>query len=101
MKLNDPKVVQEVAAAFAGYDIALGRNDVAALNDYFLNSPSTIRYGIAENLYGFAEIEAYRGGVAPPGAPPRRERTVITTFGDDFATVSTLSRPPNPAKTGR
>ena len=92
MTMNDPSVVREIEAAFAGYDRALGANDVAALNGYFHDSPATVRYGIAENLYGFAEISAYRAGVAPPSGPPKRERTVITTFGNDFATVATLSR---------
>src|SRR4051794_6015597 len=46
MTMNDPNVVREIEAAFAGYDRALGANDVAALNGYFFDSPSTIRYGI-------------------------------------------------------
>ena len=98
MTMNDPSVVREIEAAFAGYDRALGANDVAALNGYFHDSPATVRYGIAENLYGFAEISAYRAGVAPPSGPPKRERTVITTFGKDFATVATLSRARAPGK---
>jgi hypothetical protein len=101
MAINDPNVVREIEAAFAGYDRALGANDVAALNGYFYDSPATIRYGIAENLYGHAEISAFRSGVAAPGGPPKRERTVITTYGNDFATVSTLSRPRQPGKIGR
>jgi hypothetical protein len=100
MVINDPKVVGEIEAAFAAYDRALGANDVAALGGFFFDSPFTIRYGNAENLYGFAEIQAYRSGVAA-GAAPKRERTVITTFGNDFATVSTLSRRPQAGKVGR
>jgi hypothetical protein len=101
MTMNDPNVVREIEAAFAGYDRALGANDVAALNGYFFDSPSTIRYGIAENLYGHAEISAYRSGVPATGAPPKRVRTVITTYGNDFATVSTLSRPRQAGRIGR
>ena len=101
MIMNDPKVVREIEAEFAGYDRALGANDVAALNGYFHDSAATIRYGIAENLYGHAEISAFRSAVAAPGGPPRRERTVITTYGNDFATVATLSRPRQPGKVGR
>lgn len=99
--INDPNVVREIEAAFAGYDRALGANDVVALNGYFFNSPVTIRFGNGENLYGFAEIQAYRASVVASGVGPKRERTVITTYGNDFATVSTLSRPQRPGKIGR
>jgi len=100
MAINLPEVVEEIAAAFAGYDRALGANDVAALNGYFYDSPHTVRYGNAENLYGFAEIAAYRASVSS-ATPPQRERTVITTYGRDFATVATLSRRPGGKKIGR
>jgi len=90
MVINDPSVVREIEAEFAGYDRALGNNDVAALNGFFFDSPFTIRYGIAENLYGHAEIQAFRSAVVASGVGPKRERTVITTYGNDFATVSTL-----------
>ena len=93
MVINDPSVVREIEAEFAGYDRALASNDVAALNGFFFDSPFTIRYGIAENLYGHAEIQAFRSAVVASGAGPKRERTVITTYGNDFATVSTLPAP--------
>jgi hypothetical protein len=88
MVINDPKVVEEITAEFAAYDRALGDNDVAALNRFFFDSPFTIRYGNAENLYGYSEIRAYRGTVVGSGVGPKRERTVITTYGSDFATVT-------------
>jgi hypothetical protein len=101
MVINDPSVVEEIEAEFAGYDRALASNDVAALNGFFFESPFTIRYGIAENLYGHAEIQAFRSSVVASGVGPKRERTVITTYGSDFATVSTLSRRPQAGKVGR
>jgi hypothetical protein len=79
MVINDPSVVREIEAESAGYDRALGNNDVAALNGFFFDSPLTIRYGIAENLYGYPEIQAFRSAVVASGVGPRRERTVITT----------------------
>ncbi len=100
MIVNDPENVREVADAFAAYDRALLRNDVAALNGFFFDSPLTVRYGNAENLYGHAEIAAYRSAVSS-GPALRRERTVIATYGKDFATVSTLSRRPQSGKVGR
>ena len=88
MVINDPKVVEEITAEFAAYDRALGDNDVAALNRFFFDSPFTIRYGNAENLYGHAEIQAFRSSVVASGVGPKRERTVITTYGNDFATAN-------------
>jgi hypothetical protein len=101
LKINDPDVVREVASCFAGYNQALGANDVGALNGYFFDSPATVRFGHAENLYGYDEIAAYRGQVVATGIAPKRERTVITTYGSDFATVATLTRLPRPGKIGR
>jgi hypothetical protein len=99
LTINDPNVVREVAAEFTRYDQALASNNVEALNGFFFNSPLTVRYGNAENLYGFQEIAAYRSGVSSRTAP-KRERTVITSYGNDYATVSTLSRS-RPGKIGR
>ena len=101
LTINDSRVVKELEAEFAGYDRALRANDVAALNNYFFDSPTTIRYGNAENLYGYAEIQSYRSAVVPTAAGVQRERTVITTYGNDFATVATLSRRPDANKIGR
>jgi ketosteroid isomerase-like protein len=101
MIINDAAVVKEIEAKFAAYNRAIGENDVAALNAFFFDSPTTVRFGNAENLYGHAEIAAYRATVAPPGAGPKRERTVITAYGKDFATVATLTRLSRPGKIGR
>ncbi|MEA2977200.1 MAG: hypothetical protein QOF19_2720 [Alphaproteobacteria bacterium] len=65
--INDPTVVREIEEQFAGYDAALMKNDLAALNGSFFDSATTVRYGNAENLYGFSEIQAYRSAV-PTGA---------------------------------
>jgi hypothetical protein len=98
--INDPKVVSEIEEQFAGYDRALTSNDLQALNGYFFDSPTTVRYGNGENLYGFSEIRAYRSSV-PAGVTIKRERTVITSYGNDFATVATLSRVSQPGRIGR
>lgn len=92
MRINDPAVKAEVEAAFARYEAALTSNDVGTLDAMFLDDPRTIRYGITENLYGYAEIKAFRGARSPAGLARTVERTVITTYGDDFATASTLFR---------
>lgn len=92
MELNRPDVVEEVRAVFADYERALVANDVAVLDMYFLARPETVRFGIAENLFGSEEIAAHRRRGPLAGPDRRLLRTVITTFGDSFATVSTLFR---------
>jgi hypothetical protein len=102
MDVNIPEIVAEVTAAFERYEAALIANDVATLDELFWSSPQTIRYGIGENLYGTAEILAFRTGRSPAGLARTLSRTVITTFGRDAATASTLfERPGAPGRIGR
>jgi hypothetical protein len=102
MDINLPAVKAEVEAAFALYEKALMSNDVDTLQSLFWNSPHTIRYGIAENLYGYDEIGAFRAARSPVGLMRITSRTVITTYGNDFATASTLfHRETTPGKIGR
>ena len=101
-ELNIPDVKAEVEAAFARYEKALNENDIAVLDDLFWESPLTIRYGIAENLYGKKEINGFRSGRSPVGLSRNISRTVITTYGHDFATAMTLfSRASAAGKIGR
>jgi hypothetical protein len=92
MDINIPDVKAEVEEAFAVYEKALTTNDVEMLDRLFLDSPHTIRYGAAENLYGYAEIAAFRAGRSPVGLERTLDRTVITTYGRDMATAWTLFR---------
>lgn len=102
MKINDPTVLAEVEAAFATYEKALTTNDVAVLDTLFRDAPETLRYGLAENLYGYAEIAAFRAARSPVGVMREIYRTVITTYGDSFATANTLYRRESiPGKIGR
>lgn len=102
MDIDLPDVVAEVSAAFERYEAALTSNDVAVLGELFRVDPRTIRYGIGENLYGHAEIQAFRGARSPVGLMRRLERTVITAYGRDSAVASTLFyRDAVPGKVGR
>ena len=102
MEIDLPEVVAEVRAAFDRYEKALITNDLAVLNTIFREAPQTIRYGIAENLYGYGEIKAFRGARAPVGLMRAISRTVITTYGRDHAVASTLFRRETvPGKVGR
>jgi hypothetical protein len=90
MQINDPSVIAEVEAIFAAYEQALVANDVATLDALFWQDGRTIRYGIAEALYGYDAIATFRAARPASGLARRLDRTVITTYGRDFATVSTL-----------
>jgi hypothetical protein len=79
--INRADVLQEVTEQFYRYEQALVTNDLATLDELFWNSPSTVRFGDGQNLYGHAEISAFRQ--ARPA-----DRVVITSFGADAATAS-------------
>jgi hypothetical protein len=89
MPVNDPKVVAEVTAAFQEYERALTANDAPTLTALFWKSPLTLRFGIAENLYGHDAITAFRQG--RPNVDLRRTlaNTLVTTYGSYFATANT------------
>ena len=88
LEINIPEVHAEVAAVFARYEEALVSNQRAVLDELFWNSPHTLRYGFSENHYGHADIRAFRASL-PVQSPPRELlRTVITTYGRDFATAN-------------
>jgi 1-carboxybiuret hydrolase subunit AtzH-like protein len=102
MEIDLPEVVAEVRAAFDCYEKALVSNDVATLDVLFHDDAHTIRYGGAENLYGYAEIIAFRAARSSAGLARTLSRTVISTYGQDFAVASTLyDRPSFPGKVGR
>lgn len=102
MILNDPATLAEVEAVFARYERALIANDLATLDALFLDSPATVRYGTAENLYGIEAIRAFRQARSAQGLARRLTKTVITTYGSDFATASTLfHRDSAPGRIGR
>lgn len=101
MKVNISRTAKEVTEAFERYEKALNDNDVAVLNELFWDSPHTVRYGIAEQLYGHAEIAGFRAARDPAGLRRELTRVAITTFGEDFATASCEFRRLSNGRTGR
>ncbi|MGJ7503602.1 oxalurate catabolism protein HpxZ [Variovorax sp. ZT5P49] len=100
-EINIPDVLAEVQAVFARYEAALVGNDRAVLDELFWNSPHTLRYGFSENHYGHADISVFRASL-PLQSPPRELlRTVITTYGRDFATANVEFRREGSRQTGR
>jgi 1-carboxybiuret hydrolase subunit AtzH-like protein len=102
MIVNDLLIQAEVEAEFAAYERALVENDVAALDNFFLYSEHAIRYGATENLYGAAEIKAFRAARSAVGLARKLEKTRIVAYGHDLAVAATLFRRDNaPDKIGR
>jgi hypothetical protein len=98
VEINRPEVLAEVSAVFERYEQALVSNDVAALGELFWNDPRVLRYGPAENLYGYEQIAGFRAARSPANLARTIVRKVITTFGTDFATANVeFLRPPSPA----
>ena len=101
LAINLPDVLAEVSVQFARYERALTGNDVAVLDELFWNSPHTLRYGAGENLYGYDEIARFRAERPSQGLEREVLRTVITTYGRDFATANIEFRRTGSARAGR
>jgi Protein of unknown function (DUF3225) len=101
MDINLPDVLAEVTTVFERYERALITNDVTVLDELFWNNPLTLRYGVGENLYSYAEIAAFRASRPSAGLARQLLNTVITTYGRDFATANTEFRREGGNKTGR
>ena len=89
MDINLPGPHAELSAAFVRYEDALVHNRTDVLDELFWPSPHTVRYGVAENLYGIEAIRAYRAARSPVGLARRLQNTTVTTYGHDFGTAMT------------
>jgi Protein of unknown function (DUF3225) len=88
MQVNHPAVVAELQALYPHYESALVNNDAEALTAFFWNSPLARRFGITENLYGFAEIASFRKGRSPVNLGRTIRRLDIVTFGQDHGEIT-------------
>lgn len=100
-QINIPEVLAEVVAQFARYEKAVTSNDVEVLDELFWNSPHTLRYGATENLYGYATIQAFRAGRPSQGLERVILKTVVTTYGYDFATANVEFQRTGSTRSGR
>ena len=101
MSVNIPEILAELKSAFGKYEKALNDNDVGVLNALFWNSPHTVRYGVAEQLYGHAEIAGFRAARSPIDLRRELIKVVITTYGRDFGTASCEYRRLETGRRGR
>ena len=100
-QIDHPDVVAEVQAEFDRYERALVANDREALVAFFFDAPVTVRYGIDDAQYGHAELAEFRRTQAIATPPRELRRTVITTFGRDFAVANTEFVPNGSDAVGR
>jgi hypothetical protein len=92
---NDAGVVEEVRQAFLNYNAALDAGDANALNGFFWNSPSTVRFGPTETLFGYDAISTFRSKQWKGGGTSRVIETVaVTALGRDAATTNAVIRSP-------
>jgi hypothetical protein len=91
----------ELSAAFARYEDALIHNKLEVLDELFWASAHTVRFGIAEDLYGIEAIRAFRNARSPQGLQRKLLNTVVTTYGADHGTAMTEFRREGGNKLGR
>ena len=101
LEVNIPAVVAEVIKAHERYEKALGTNDLDVLDSLFWASQLTLRYGPNGTLIGHAAISAFRRARNIKGVERTIVRTLVTTFGHDFAITNTESKRPGGSSIGR
>jgi hypothetical protein len=100
MQINLPHVVAEVQAVFVRYEHAVIHNEVLVLDELFWDNSLTLRYGVAENLYGFKSIQDFRASRSK-GVERTLINTLITTYGHDIATANTEFQSTGNPRNGR
>jgi DNA replication protein DnaC len=101
LAINIPEVVSELKAAFLRYQDAVDSNDVATMNELFLDQPFTVRFGPNGTLVGHQAIAGYRQARSSKPSPRTLRNTVITTFGRHFAATNTESTRAGTSTVGR
>jgi hypothetical protein len=77
----------EVGEAFAAYERALVANDVDAMDGWFLDAASVIRFGIAEVQFGAAAIREWRRTATPVPTSRRLTTRCIEELGPGVVAV--------------
>lgn len=101
LEINIPDVLAEVTQAFHRYEAALTGNDIAVLDASFWDDPRVVRFALFDNGYGPAAIAQSRRARGTVDLRRTLMRTVITTFGRDFATANTEFRREQTGREGR
>ncbi len=88
MVINDPEVMAEILALHEEYEEALVGNKVKKLTAFFWDSSHALRFGVAESLYGSAEIEVFRKARSAVNLEREVFNLRIVTFGSAQAVVT-------------
>jgi ketosteroid isomerase-like protein len=91
----------QVVECFAAYEAALAAADVASMNEWFLDDDAVIRFGVAEEQHGAAQIRAWRR--SSPSVPAGRTLTAtkVVARSPDLVVVTTLFGYPHSSAIGR
>ncbi|MCX9154531.1 nuclear transport factor 2 family protein [Niveibacterium sp. 24ML] len=100
-QINLPAVRDELKAIAELYEAALVGNNRELLDALFHPGPDTLRYGLADEQYGFDAVVAFRAALAQQSPPRRIVRCEISTYGQDFGTVNLEFRYTDRAGGGR
>jgi hypothetical protein len=88
MTINQPAVLAELQELYPRYEQALVSNDVDTLVSMFWAAPEVMRFGVAENLYGHEELEAFRKSRPATNLARTVKRLEIVSFGNDFGSIT-------------
>lgn len=94
-------MVASVLAAFEQYEDALQANDLDALDGFMWHDPRVVRVGIDDRQDGVAAISAFRRSQVRQTPPRVLRDTVIVTFGDGTAVITTAFVPTDGSPEGR
>jgi len=88
MIINEPSVITELQELYPRYEQALVTNDVDTLVAMFWAAPEVMRFGVAENLYGHEDLEAFRKSRPATNLARTVKRLEIVSFGQDYASIT-------------
>jgi hypothetical protein len=88
MDINLPEIIAELRELHARYEHALVNNEVDTLVALFWDSAEVMRFGVTENLYGTAELEAFRKSRPATNLARTVKRLDIVSFGRDYASIT-------------
>lgn len=99
--VNEPEVIASVVATFERYEAALLANDLDALEKFMWRDERLVRVGIDDRQDGFAAVSAFRRSQGRQTPPRVLRDTVVVTFGDHTAVVTTTFLPTDGSSVGR
>ncbi len=94
-------VEADLRACFDAYEAALVAGDVPAMNEWFVDQPHLVRFGVADEQWGADAVRAWRA--TAPSVPAGRtlSATDVAMWAPDVAVVTTLFHYPDSTQLGR